>query len=632
MATDMEMAQLLPQQLDNPTPGIIHDARTTPDHHDRAPSDLPEQPQSTIHSLSDPTPSVRPLPLTPRSSLPSPHEITNPYLLDASHLQPSSSLITLASERAAPAVIPLASPPPPQITTGTQILVLMIKHTAAWVFGGIGLMILGIGLAQGALLPRIRTCPMDAECPGSFDPNTTNALTLLQGLMQYWHKAGMVLATMGLLKLSAYQAWFIMMRDGNTMANLDLNLGAIRGSILDAARLIFRRGNRWMSAFVLSQLAVGAAITLVVTLSITRDTATQLLEFSYPSVVDFPDTSYSNTNTAGHIQAIAKTNAWALNNDTSHSSAHRGTLVFPDGRNISTNSRPGGPRIKGTILCHGIENHTVTTAHEYDLFVGKTKFTVTKDMRLAVSMVTPGKSSMQYIWASNSATRIPNATQTTDGVINMALCTHKLSFENDTQATNAAQEIEGSLPMAAGCTEEGDPCAAAAVHNAILGWWGGRGTSMWGVNCRGSVIGPLPRFGTPNEDNCALTDELWTETATSMLDALMQTAGTKKKTSQALIVPVETLSVRRWWLQGLIPLFTLVLYGIGLCYTARLSQGNTTLKKLTLVEVIEAAHTEHVRDLLDAGKLKRTTILYGSDTGFITPNHHVGSRATDDEA
>jgi hypothetical protein len=494
------------------------------------------------------------------------------------------------------------------------------------------MMVVGIGIAQSVFLPRIRTCPADAECPGSYDLNSTNALTLLQTLMQYWLKAGMVLATMGLLKLSTYQAWFIMMRDGNTMDNLDLNLGAIRGSLLDAARLIFRRGNRWLSVFILSQLGVGAAISLIIGLSITRDKGTQPLRFTYSGVTQFPDTSYRNTNTAGQIQAIAKVNAWALTNDTTHSSAHRGSLVIPDGRNIAINSRPGGPRIKGTLSCTGVNDYNITESLDYDMFANNLTYTATRDMGLAVSMTKVATASMTYIWASNTTGRLPNATQTSDGVMFMALCTHKIYFENATQVGDGNQEISPSTPIASGCGDADENlCAADSVSNAIFSWWGGRGTSMWDVNCRGSVVGPLPPSGVPDEDNCVLTEGLWTETATSMLDGLVQTAPRSLNPSQTLIVPVETLNTRRWWLQALIPFLTLVLYGVGLFYTLLLSRGNNTLKKLTLAEVIGAAHTEHVRSLLDSGNLEKTTMQYGGETGFIIPNHRIGSRPTVDD-
>jgi hypothetical protein len=49
--------------------------------------------------------------------------------------------------------------------------------------------------------------------------------------MSYWPKVGMALASVGILRLSAYQAWFILMHEANTVKDLDLNLGVIRGSV-----------------------------------------------------------------------------------------------------------------------------------------------------------------------------------------------------------------------------------------------------------------------------------------------------------------------------------------------------------------------------------------------------------------
>lgn len=540
----------------------------------------------------------------------------------------SSATIT-SPERPRSAISP--SPALPHTVTRTEILSLMLKNTFVWVLGGIGVMLVGIGIAQGVLLPRIYTCPPGADCPRSFDMNATNALTLLQTFMQYWLQIGILFASVGLLKLSAYQAWFIMMCDGNTMDNLDLSLGAIRGSLLDAARLAFRKRNRWLSAYVLSQLAISAAISLIIGLSIIRDKGTQFLTFTYPGITQFPDSSVQHLNTAGQLQAIAKVDSWALNNDTSHSSAYRGSLVIADGRNISTNSRAGGPRIEGTLSCVGFNDYNITTSEhsksvQYNMYLDGLLYIATPSMRLSVSMTSVGTAVTDYIWASNTTGRLPNATQTSDGAMNMALCTHRVHFVNDTKAAEGLQEVKPSMPLTSGCSET-DPgvCVSDSVSNAVVSWWGGKGTSMWGVNCRGSVLGPLPPSGMPEEDNCTLTEELWSETVISMLDGIVQTGPRSVDTTQKLMAPVETINTRRWWLQALIPFLTLVLYGVGLYYTAALSQGRTVLKKLTLAEVIGAAQTEHVRALLGSGNLEKTTMRYGSETGFIIPSHPVRS-------
>ncbi|KAF9459411.1 hypothetical protein BDZ94DRAFT_1239268 [Collybia nuda] len=519
--------------------------------------------------------------------------------------------------------------------TRVELLSLMIKQTFLWVFGGIGVMVLGIGFAQGVILPHIYTCPPSADCPMSFDMNSTNALALLQALMQYWLQAGMLVASMGLLKLSAYQAWFIMMRDGNTMDNLDLTLGAIRGSLLDAARLTFRKRNRLLSVFVLGQLGVTTAITLIIGLSITRDKGTRLLAFNYLGNTQFPDSSIQHLNTEGQIQAIAKVNAWALSNDTTHSYAYRGSLVIPDGRNASVNLRAGGPRIKGTLSCTGFNNYTTSkdgNVTQYNMIYPPTgkQYIAIPSMGFSVSMTSVGTAVTKYLWVSNTTGRLPNATQTSDGVMNMALCTQSIHFMNDTEIVEGEQEIKPNTPIMSGCLES-DPnvCVADSVSNAVVSWWGGKGTALWGVRCRGSVVGPLPSSGVLEEDNCALTEELWTETVTSMLDGIVQTGTRSLDTSQKLVVPVATLNARRWWLQALIPCLALILYGVGLYYTASLSQGRNVLKKLNLAEVIGAAQTDHVRNLLDSGNLEKTRMQYGSETGFVIPNHIVGSRALD---
>jgi len=65
-------------------------------------------------------------------------------------------------------------------TTRGQVVFLLIKSSAIWVTPGIGTMVIGIGIVQAILLPKIHACPANALCPGSFNPNATNVLQLLQ--------------------------------------------------------------------------------------------------------------------------------------------------------------------------------------------------------------------------------------------------------------------------------------------------------------------------------------------------------------------------------------------------------------------------------------------------------------------
>lgn len=469
----------------------------------------------------------------------------------------------------------------------------------------------------------------------SIDPNTTNVLQQLQTLMQYLLQGGMLVTGIGLMQLSAYQAWFLMMRPGgNTMANLDLNLGAIRGSFLDATRLAFRKGNRWLSAIILSQLVIGAAISLIISFSIIREKGTRLLTFTYPGNTQFPNSDLGHLNSVGQLKAIAKVNAWALDNDTTHSHAYRGTLVTPDVRKIAINSNAAGSFIKGTLSCIGFSNYTIVTkkgkAKQYDMGLEGQNYIATPGMRLAVSMTSASTAAeADYIWASNTKGRLLNATETSDGLMYMALCTHKIKLAKIGKAEKGVQELTPTTPQVSGCIEDSlNVCVSDAVNKAIISWWGGRGTAMWGVNCRASVIGPLPQSDVAKESNCTLTEKLWSETVLSMLDAIVQTGLRSVNTTQKLTVPVETINTRRWWLQALVPFLALALYGVGLFYTIVLSQGRNVLKKLNLAEIIGASQTDHVRTLVDSGNLKTTRMQYGSETGFITPHHRVGS--TDD--
>jgi hypothetical protein len=129
--------------------------------------------------------------------------------------------------------------------------------------------------------------------------------------MSYWLKVGVMLASIGALRLSAYQAWFILMHQGNTVKNLDLNLGAIRGSVNDACFLLLKKNNRLLSLFVLGLLGIDTAISLITGLSITRADDVQLISFQFNGTADFPDNRASHGNTAGQLLGIEKVVPWA---------------------------------------------------------------------------------------------------------------------------------------------------------------------------------------------------------------------------------------------------------------------------------------------------------------------------------
>jgi len=102
-----------------------------------------------------------------------------------------------------------------------------------------------------------------------------------------------------------------------------------------------------------------------------------------------------------------------------------------------------------------------------------------------------------------------------------------------------------------------------------------------------------------------------------MLDGIMQTAPVAGESFQKLDITVDGINQLRWWLQGIIPLLILLLYLCVLVYTILLSQGNPDLKELDLAEVVTAAQNDHIRQLVQSGRLKKSTLRYGSEIGFM---------------
>ncbi|KAF9445745.1 hypothetical protein P691DRAFT_252801 [Macrolepiota fuliginosa MF-IS2] len=513
---------------------------------------------------------------------------------------------------------------PASRTTRLDVLQYVASKTSLWVLTGVTLMLLGIGVVHAAILPKIHTCPISATCEGSYDPNTGNSLQLLQAFMSYWLKAGVTMASVGILKLSAYQAWFVLMHSGNTLKNLDLNLGAIRGSVNDAGHLLFQKNNRVLSLFVFALLGVGAAISLVTGLSIEKEIGSRVVTFQFNGTSQFPDSSLARLNNDGQLKAIQKVIPWALDNDQSHDNALKGTLVAPGARSAqASNALPGGPKITGWFECDGWNNYTIVEPNSsWYIWIGSTRFTATADMSISVSMWRVDTAEAMYLWVSNTTGLIPNATQTTDGGMNIALCTHWLQMEPEEPRKPGVDYLLPNLPVTSGCdSNDKNVCVADAVNNAILSWWGGRGTAFWHITCRGGVLGPVPD-STPAERYCPLTQDLWRNTVTSMMDGIMQTAPSSFVAVQDLQAVVEVLNAPRWWLNAIIPAATLGLYLAGLAYTCALSQGDNVLKELSLQEVIEAAQTDHIHDLILAKQLKRTPIRYNSDIGFVGSNNH----------
>jgi hypothetical protein len=277
---------------------------------------------------------------------------------------------------------------------------------------------------------------------------------------------------------------------------------------------------------------------------------------------------------------------------------------------LAVNPYPSGTRISGDISCVGVSTYTIvtdTTPTKYNIALPRVpggNFTALSDFLLATTVTVTKTASTSYLWASNTSGLIPNATQTEDGKMYLAHCAHNIEMLPIPSKEGAGvQYIESSVPLVGGCRNS-DPnvCASDSVNNAIINWWGGQGHNFWRVSCRGGVLGPLR-----HAEDCELTNGIWISTVTSMLDAIVQTAVHTGHSTQALLTHVEVRSVRRWWLQSIIPAATFILYIATLLYTLHLGQESGVVKELDLAEVIVAAQTDKVRVLVERGGLERST-------------------------
>jgi hypothetical protein len=482
---------------------------------------------------------------------------------------------------------------------------------------GIIMMLLGIGLLKAVVLPHMYICPESATCPGSWHPDQGNSLQLLQTFTVYWNKVGFMVSSVGILKLTAYQAWYILMHQGNSVKNLDLNFGAIRGSIGDAISLLFKKNNRVLSIFVFALIGIGAAINLIAALSTDMGPTTQSVMFEFNSTSQFPDSSLRTLDSNGQLEPIRRITIWAFNNDQGHGGALKGTLVTPDARSSQASDiLPAGPTIHAWFECQGLNNYTEDESGWY-VWVNGSRYPVIPSVHLGVAHVRIDTAVTEYIWFSNTAGLIPNATATSDGMVHMALCTHYYEMFPEGPRKSGVRHLTPTDPQTSGCaSHDTNICVADSVNNAILTWWSTTGTAFSLIACTGGILGiALPI--SDEERYCQLTQELFQATAVAMLDAIIQTAPMSGPSVQELEATVSSLNRSRWWLNVIIPVATLVLYLTGLVYTCVLSQGDTMLKELNLVEVVRAAQTDHVHDLVLLGQLKKTPLRYQSNFGFV---------------
>jgi hypothetical protein len=515
------------------------------------------------------------------------------------------------------------------IASHWDVFLYILKKTCSWVLVGIIIMLLGIGLLRGVIFPHIYTCPESAKCSWSFDPEQGNTRQLLQTFTIYWLRVGLIVSSVGLLKLTSYQAWFILMHQGNSVKNLDLSLGAIRGIIYDAALLLVKKNNHILSVFVFALLGISAALTLIVGLSIDTAPGVQTIMFQYNATSQLPDSSLKTLGNDGHLAATERMLSWILNDDQSHSGALKGTLVTPDGRSSQgRNILPGGPTITAWFICEGLTNYTLKPADldEAGWYIwvrGETRYTALPTMSLAVSLYRVDTAVASYVWVSNTTGLIPNATTTADGRMHMAFCTHFFEMVPEEPRKPGVQYLEPTQPRTSGCgSADPNVCVADSVNNALLNFWGGTGLAFWSMSCRSGMLG-ITAPSSDAERYCPVTQELFQATAGGILDAIMQTAPTSVVAVQELEANVRGLDQSRWWLNATIPAATLVLYVIGLTYTCMVSRGDTTLKELNLFEVVRAVQTNHVQDLVSSGRLEKTPLLYYDGIEFVDGGRNV---------
>ena len=503
-------------------------------------------------------------------------------------------------------------------------------------------MIIGITSPWICIIKWVYTCPPDAFCnPGFIDPNN-GFLQDIRTFIQYWLYVGMHVFGVGLVKIVAYQSWSAMRQRGNTIDILDLNIGALKGSAYDAATLLLlRERNRSLGVFVLTHLAIIAAISLVVGKSITTVTGkgSTALMFHSPSGINILNVNPNHQSSLelGGTMYSATWN-WFTNgaiNSTFHDSTFSGTFVIQDGRTGSGfNVRPSGQQISGSISCvDPSSNISVTPIVADDSFLNIT-FGNSPLLPLYIGDLATGKligqqlhtsepviPNITLVWFTSSDGIIPNAMKvpllTVDiEVFNnlslfVGLCEHSITFFNLSQndAEDGIQYIDPATPFIIPSLDM-DPtlwqicdeiCMGTAVWNTLLQWWSlqmfVRGTIQIDVYCYGGVLAPggLVPGGDANQTCLSLDGEIWNKTLALALDAIIQTYPTVGGESIFLFAQQELIGWRRWWLQGIIPLSALILYFACLVYTTIVySAGDSTMKRLDLLEVVNAtrAHAE----------------------------------------
>ena len=487
------------------------------------------------------------------------------------------------------------------------LLHFLLKKTGFWVAGGLTIMLVGTAIIQLALLPHIYICPAGATCSHSIDPNT-GVLQRLQTLMTYWLHIGIIISGYGLFRLMAYQSWFSMKHRGTTIHTLQNNLGALQGSAFSAV-LLLRKCDRSLAAFTLVQIAITAAISLIVGYSISPVTTPHRAwaEFNYPT--NFTITSLGPDYVWQRTRNQLESWIFEPDNTPRQLDAFKGTLVVRDNRTTyGIDVQPTGNHILGDIACAGdsiqsvVFVSSVTTSEfgnpgtNYNITLripagNETESTVmflfSSVSPLSLLPLASDDLFTLFLWATNISIMLLNATAWSDGQLYLTVCNHSFSFPESQQSdAPGTQYLESTslLPLLL----PGDPVynMIAQANSYVPYWWtSGITTQATSMRCLDGFLTPFAGISTM--EHCQVNATTWNSTVVALFDAMVETVNKTGTGTQRLLIETNSISGRRWWLQGVIPLATLVLYGACLGYTLYLNREHATLKELNLFEIAE---------------------------------------------
>jgi hypothetical protein len=158
-------------------------------------------------------------------------------------------------------------------------------------------------------------------------------------------------------------------------------------------------------------------------------------------------------------------------------------------------------------------------------------------------------------------------------------------------------------------------CILSGVFDFIREWLGD-GSEIQEVFCTNNVLSLIGDV----KATCRVTDEIWTATLVLILDTIVQSGGRSGTLTQDLSARAESISTGWWWLQGVIPFCTLLLYVVCFAFTVFTTQGHERLRELNLVEVVAATHTEEFQAIAQKEGIDGGEKVGGVD-GFTGERH-----------